>query len=761
MKLSSNSRLVKQPYIGINTEEAREKRVEFLKALGYKLDIYNKNQLTAQQVKSNVEAFIGTISMPVGLVGPLLYRNGKGVTEEVFTAAVTTEGALIASMNRGVSALNQSGGFSARVNKQCMLRAPMFCFESIADATVFNEWLASQLDTLKQYIKKYSQRAVLVKINTEFMGRNLMCQFYYETGDASGQNMTTICTWQACLFIEREYKKIHPNKILDYILESNGSSDKKVTHNSLLNGRGINVVAECVISEAVLNKKLKVTSKYLFEWFNKSVYVSQTMGMVGYNVNVANPIAAIFAATGQDLACIHESSVGYLFFEKHPQGIYACLKLPCLVIATVGGGTSLPAQHDNLKLMGCQGSGTVNRFAELISGYCLALEISTFAAMASGQFAIAHERLGRNKPINFITEKEDLPLIIKEQVLLNKFENVKKAKNLKESNGIITELTSQTTNKFIGLSVWEISSAKKTHLSLLKSKPTDKEILNCMFILTGLIDVKLARIFDEYKDKTDFFNAHVKEVLIYEKVKSKNIPKLYGVLKNPEREAYFVMMELLAKSDYKIMNSELEPNLWNNNYLKKAILASVSLQKSFSKLNSYKEFSFSPKKDYLTFAEESYKVLKEEYKGTIPKFLPLFKNSIEFLKTVKEKELPTNLIHNDYNPRNIALSNKEEIIAYDFELARLDVPQRDVIEFLSFVLDSKNITMTLPEIMDFYQKELNYDPEKWETAVQFALAKYITTRVSFYMLGNKITRYLFLQSMLKNCITLGKQFKLC
>ena len=36
------------------------------------------------------------------------------------------------------------------------------------------------------------------------------------------------------------------------------------------------------------------------------------VSMVGCNVNVANTVAAIFTATGQDIACVHESSVGTL-----------------------------------------------------------------------------------------------------------------------------------------------------------------------------------------------------------------------------------------------------------------------------------------------------------------------------------------------------------------------------------------------------------------------------------------------------------------
>ncbi len=61
-------------------------------------------------------------------------------------------------------------------------------------------------------------------------------------------------------------------------------------------------------------------------------------GMMGYNINTANAIAGIFAATGQDLACIHESSTGILQMELTAEGLYLSLVLPNLVIGKVGGG---------------------------------------------------------------------------------------------------------------------------------------------------------------------------------------------------------------------------------------------------------------------------------------------------------------------------------------------------------------------------------------------------------------------------------------
>ena len=90
--------------------------------------------------------------------------------------------------------------------------------------------------------------------------------------------------------------------------------------------------------------------------------------------------------------------------------------LPSLIVGTVGGGTHLPAQNALLESMGCAGPGKVFRLAEIIAGYCLSLDLSTLAAVASGEFAAAHEKLGRNRPVRHL-EREELDAAFFEPML--------------------------------------------------------------------------------------------------------------------------------------------------------------------------------------------------------------------------------------------------------------------------------------------------------------------------------------------------------
>ena len=251
----------------------------------------------------------------MGLVGPLLFAK-KGKEEYVHSLVATLEGALIASMNRGAKCISMSGGFNAHVLHQKMIRTPMFIFEHLDESIAFKLWIDKKFKDLKAVAESYSNHASLESILTYIVGKSVHLKFVFQTGDASGQNMTTACTWHSVLWIEDRFTKETGIGIVHSIIEGNGASDKKVSQFSINHGRGIHVVAETHLSENVIQKVLRTNSKDFVRCFNQSVAMSKIDGMVGYNINVANAVAGIFAATGQDLACIHESSCGILNVEQ-------------------------------------------------------------------------------------------------------------------------------------------------------------------------------------------------------------------------------------------------------------------------------------------------------------------------------------------------------------------------------------------------------------------------------------------------------------
>jgi len=73
------------------------------------------------------------------------------------------------------------------------------------------------------------------------------------------------------------------------------------------------------------------------------------------------------------------------------------LTIPSLIVATYGGGTGMPTQHECLEIMGCAGRGKVRKFAEIVAGVALAGEISLGSAISSMDWVSSHEKYGRNR----------------------------------------------------------------------------------------------------------------------------------------------------------------------------------------------------------------------------------------------------------------------------------------------------------------------------------------------------------------------------
>ena len=381
-----------------HTEAARQSRLEWFRTRhGTPLAPLHPMRLHADDLSTNVENLIGAVEVPVGLAGPLTF-DGTHASGRLYAPLATTEGALVASASRGAQALSRAGGVRTHAIVQRMTRAPAFQFGSLGQAAAFADWVEDHLEELRGQTARLSRHAALVSVRPVMTGRTVHVVFAYETGDAAGQNMTSACTWQACQWILDRFPAETAAHVEHFRIEGNLSGDKKVTYHSFLNGRGTRVVAEAELSDHVLRSVLNTDREALLESHRIQRGGALHGGMVGNDVCIANIIGGMFTALGQDIASVHESSLGHLELEPVGEGVRATMVLPALIVGTVGGGTRLPAQHTLLEMLGCTGAGGQPRLAEIIAGFALALDLSTMSAISADEFVAAHERLGRNRP---------------------------------------------------------------------------------------------------------------------------------------------------------------------------------------------------------------------------------------------------------------------------------------------------------------------------------------------------------------------------
>ena len=119
-------------------------------------------------------------------------------------------------------------------------------------------------------------------------------------------------------------------------------------------------------------------------------------GSIGVNGHVANGIAGLFLACGQDVACVSEATTGVTRLELTESGdLYCGLTLPNLIVGTVGGGTRLRRRAECLRILGCEGSGHGSELPRSARRR-LSRARSIVGSLCAGDFASAHERLGRH-----------------------------------------------------------------------------------------------------------------------------------------------------------------------------------------------------------------------------------------------------------------------------------------------------------------------------------------------------------------------------
>ncbi len=345
-------------------------------------------------VKRNCENMIGAVQIPVGVAGPLAVR-GEYAAGEYWLPMATTEGALVASVNRGCRAVTAAGGAEVRIFRDGMTRAPVFATRSAAHARDTVRWVEANIDSLRTTAEATTSHGKLLDIVTFVAGTNVFVRIEFDTKDAMGMNMVTIAS-------EKIAEQIEAATGAHLVaLSGNLCTDKKPAAVNGIMGRGKTVVAGVFLSDDLVREVLKTNAATLAEVnYRKNMVGSARAGSLGFNAHAANVIAAMFIACGQDPAHVVEGSSTMTTVDPVEGGCYVAVTLPALQVGTVGGGTGIDTQAECLSLLGVAGGGDppgthARAFAEIVAAGVLAGELSLLGALAAGHLARAHKSLGR------------------------------------------------------------------------------------------------------------------------------------------------------------------------------------------------------------------------------------------------------------------------------------------------------------------------------------------------------------------------------
>lgn len=353
---------------------------------------------------NNVERYVGTVKVPVGLIGPLRVRmddDPRPDREELIDKTyhvpmATTEGVLLASYNRGAKAITMSGGAWASVTSRQMVRAPAFTFESVRAATVFLKWFrASGVESEVKAAIATQPHCSLMRLEAKITDRTVHVHVGIDSEDAAGQNMVTYCGRVIMNVVAAKYRPADAAMRVSATLIEGGFNGGKRGSSGLhlAQGKGHSVTVDALIPASVLEALLRTTPERIVSMQRLHAKTASFIGTLGSTAHVANGLAAFYIANGQDPACVAESHAAVTSFEvftdqkTKKQSLYASMTLPSLIVSTIGGGTRLPSQGACLDLIGAKHS---NELACVLAATCLAGEVSFYGAIVADEFDAAH-----------------------------------------------------------------------------------------------------------------------------------------------------------------------------------------------------------------------------------------------------------------------------------------------------------------------------------------------------------------------------------
>ncbi len=382
-------RFTDQGYAG---EEVAARRRWVEERTGAHLVHAGRHSIEGESMRGNVENPIGAAQVPLGVAGPLLIA-GEHAQGVFYVPLATTEGAVVRSYERGMIALTRAGGATARVYQDENRVAPVFLFAGVAEAHAFCRDLDGLLPEVRAAAEATTRHGRLLRLEPRPLGRAVMVNFCFSTGDAHGMNMIVKATERGCrVLVER-------GGALRYQIFSGMDSEKRASGSLLAGGKGKKVVAGARLPARVVRAYLNTTPGELRELWELTLLGHLQAGALGYNGQYANGLCALFIACGQDVANVANSAVGITHVEVTAEGDLAVsVTLPSLTVATVGGGTGSGTGREGLEMLGCAGAGGAPKLAEIAAATLLAGDLSMGAALASGEFVAAHEAYGRNRP---------------------------------------------------------------------------------------------------------------------------------------------------------------------------------------------------------------------------------------------------------------------------------------------------------------------------------------------------------------------------
>ncbi|MGH9146197.1 MAG: thioester reductase domain-containing protein, partial [Vicinamibacterales bacterium] len=272
-------------------------------------------------------------------------------------------------------------------------------------------------------------------------------------------------------------------------------------------------------------------------------------------------------------------------------------------------------------------------------------------------------------------------------------------------HSIVSELTSWRRRRPSGLfrcqlTIEQTGAGDLDRLDMvIKAKPSDRDALEVGQTVADMCDEPLAGAFRAYRDRIGLTGNHLRELAIYEQSDDRlqrHLPRCFGTWRDDEREEWGLALEDLQPLT--LLNA-VETDDWAPPHLDAVIEGLTDIHAVWygreQGLQGAEWLGEPLSRDRACHLTPLWEALAAHAAPYFSRWAgpSVVRTHHQLVNSVGDwwralEQQPATLIHNDFSPRNLALRHDAcgfRLCAYDWELATLGPPQRDLAEFLCFV----------------------------------------------------------------------------
>jgi thioester reductase-like protein len=303
----------------------------------------------------------------------------------------------------------------------------------------------------------------------------------------------------------------------------------------------------------------------------------------------------------------------------------------------------------------------------------------------------------------------------------------------------------------------------------VKAKSQDTQSIDVAVALAGLASPTLREHVHRFRDDLGLSRSHLRELAIYQLGDAgirAHTPRPVLVERDDSRRRWVVVLESIA--DAAMINAN-DPARWDDEAIDAALTGLASIHSAW--LGRTSELTRQPwlaPRDENKWIEMAplWRELARHAHTRSPAFAAprLRRIHDELVDDVESwagvlASMPRTLIHNDFNPRNIALRRESgglRLCAFDWELATIGAPQRDLAEFLSFALPPDAGREVVARWVERYRSLLaaesgvTFPRTEWDLGFRAALCEMLVDRLSFYAMIDRVRRQAFLPRVVRS-----------